>query len=309
MSGQEHRLGFCVALFFFFFMTTSAAVADMGTTTYTTSTNSNTNEANVNVNADVHTNVKVRFYFIRHGESAANKWGLLAGQNDVPLTPGGIQEAQALGSKTTYIRDTPFWRAYASDLVRAKDTAVHALEAGGRREVWKDQLQLDAQLRERSYGARQGFSRNTTVAEALTIWESHGVEPPPYETDEDLWERAKQWILQVLHDAKTTVEELGNNNNNNDSNSPPPQVYHVLVASHAGIVREVLLHLVAKEQLDELGANYDAARNHRLIIPNTSVTILEMDPLADQPLERANVNLLELTNANHLEQDVNIYDD
>jgi broad specificity phosphatase PhoE len=305
MSGQEHRLGFCVALFFFFFMimttTPVSASTDTDTETDTTSTSRQTNEANVNANGNVHTNVKVRFYFIRHGESAANKWGLLAGQDDVPLTKGGVQEAQALGSKTTYIRDTPFWRAYASDLVRAKDTAVHALEAGNRREVWKEQLQLDPQLRERSYGARQGFSRNTTVADALTIWESHGVAPPPYETDEDLWERAKQWILKVLHDAKMAVGDL--------TSAPPPQVYHVMVASHAGVVREVLLHLVAKEQLDELGANYDAARNHRLIIPNTSVTILEMDPLADQPLERSNVNLLELTNANHLEEHVNVYDD
>lgn len=63
------------------------------------------------------------------------------------------------------------------------------------------------------------------------------------------------------------------------------------------------------EQLDKLGANYDAARNHWYIIPNTRVTILEIGPLVDQPLEDLNMKLPKLINANHLEQHMNIYND
>lgn len=62
------------------------------------------------------------YYFVRHGESAANEKGLFAGSSDVPLTEKGIQQAQAVAER---IRDgsVQFDAVFASPLLRAFDTA------------------------------------------------------------------------------------------------------------------------------------------------------------------------------------------
>jgi broad specificity phosphatase PhoE len=77
---------------------------------------------------------KVRFYLIRHGESEANSQGIYAGQSDSLLTDGGKKEAQALG-RTAFLRETPFWRLYSSDLSRAHNTALFALQEARRDDV------------------------------------------------------------------------------------------------------------------------------------------------------------------------------
>ena len=269
---------------------------------------------------------KVRFHLIRHGESDANKRGVFAGQHDSLLTEDGRKEARALG-RTLAIQETSFWRLYSSDLSRAHLTALEVLKAAAREDTIA-RLQLDKRLRERSYGPRQGMSRKISVEDALKVWQERNEEPPAWETDENLWERSRQWILDLLKEIKTLERLL------ESVQIKPPEVYNVFVASHAGIVRVILLNLIGHDRLVELGAKWDASRyvniflcrfdsllfvltithssrfiytrNNRLVIPNTSLSILELDTGNDRPLE--NVKVIELTNAKHLGT-VNVYDD
>jgi len=51
---------------------------------------------------------------------------------------------------------------------------------------------------------------------------------------------------------------------------------HVLITSHAGVLREILTRLVGIDKLKEMGAEFDLNRNNRLIIANTSLMILDL---------------------------------
>ena len=318
--------------------------------------------------------VRVRIYLVRHGESASNKWGLIAGQDDVPLTTNGIEEAKNLGRKSLYLQNNsvPFLRVYSSDLSRARDTAIYALtegrkvqrtqrqnqsdrqredesQAGSGNDIdiendIRSQLIQDKRLRERSYGYRQGFPRIMNDDEIQDIWKQYGIEPPLYETDEDLWIRGKDWLVDVLQQLQTMIQvekqffhTSANDQDDQDNGNPPrPEAsreeeqlsssttttYHVLAVAHSGLIREIILHLIpSKEELIAMDAKFDTKKGKsKLIIPNTSVTILEfeLDHGGDNKNRNENesstssllkhVKLIELTNAKHLDT-VNAYDD
>jgi glucosyl-3-phosphoglycerate phosphatase len=59
-------------------------------------------------------------YFVRHGESEANRGDWLAGHRDSPLTDRGRAQAAAAGPK---VRGLAFQRILVSDLSRAGETA------------------------------------------------------------------------------------------------------------------------------------------------------------------------------------------
>ena len=66
----------------------------------------------------------MRVWVIRHGESEANRNGLLTGWLDVPLTEKGREEAALVNQLLSGVR---FDKIYSSDLLRAKSTAEIAL--------------------------------------------------------------------------------------------------------------------------------------------------------------------------------------
>ena len=86
---------------------------------------------------------KLRFYFVRHGETLFNVQGLMQGWSDSPLTKEGIEVAKYLGKG---LENVPFLAAYSSTSERAVDTGMLAL--GGR----DLPLQLDKRLKEFNYG-------------------------------------------------------------------------------------------------------------------------------------------------------------
>ena len=143
--------------------------------------------------------------------------------------------------------------------------------------------------------------RTTSVEEALTLRQENNEQPPPaWETYDDLWVRSREWInalLQEINSLERLLESV---------QEKPPEVYHVLVASHAGIVRVILLNLVGHDRLVELGASWDVSRNNRLVIPNIPLSILEVDTSNERPLE--DVKVIILTNAKHSDT-ANMYDD
>jgi broad specificity phosphatase PhoE len=244
--------------------------------------------------------LKLRFYLVRHGESVANQWGVVAGQQDVPLTDEGISQACALGRFGGYWRELVVWRVVSSDLQRARNTITHMLQSAGRQDLL-ERLQFDERLRERSYGAREGMARHIPEAEALKVWQSRGIEPPIYETDENLWQRSSEWMIGLLLEIQSVRKgELREGGT----------VINVLVSSHAGIIREVLKHLFSLDELKSRGAKFDASRKNRLVIPNSSLSVIEFEIVdgRDSKVILQTARLLQLTTTHHLES-VDIHDD
>jgi broad specificity phosphatase PhoE len=144
------------------------------------------------------------------------------------------------------------------------------------------------------------MSRKLSEEEALQVWRQRNQEPPPYENEEELWKRAGGWLNEILQEVKN-LELL-----QDAIDEERASVLHILVSAHAGFVRQVIVHLIERDRLLQLGAGFDAARNNKLIVPNTSMTILEIDPSLEQPLDH--VRVIELLNAEHLDE-VKVVDD
>ena len=85
---------------------------------------------------------------IRHGETAWNRERRMQGHIDTPLNDEGLRQARALGAALT--REKPDV-IYSSDLQRARTTAQAVADAHDMN------VQLDADLRERCYGAFEGL--------------------------------------------------------------------------------------------------------------------------------------------------------
>lgn len=88
------------------------------------------------------------FYFV-HGTTCDNEKGLASGQNDVPLSDKGINQAKNLKN---LINKTNFDVIFCSDLLRAKQTAKIIFDG-------KDII-YDSRLRECNYGNLNGKSNN-----------------------------------------------------------------------------------------------------------------------------------------------------
>lgn len=89
-----------------------------------------------------------RVILLRHGETTWNLEGRYQGQLDSPLTPVGLDQAQALARRAAGMK---FSALYSSDLGRARQTAGCIAESTGH------QIRLDARLRERHLGIFQNL--------------------------------------------------------------------------------------------------------------------------------------------------------
>ncbi len=90
------------------------------------------------------------FVFVRHGETQANRAGILQGNIDTPLNANGLRQAQAVAD---YLRDVTFEVAYASPLSRAAETAKVIAGCGHENMM----LYLDERLREWNCGEIDGL--------------------------------------------------------------------------------------------------------------------------------------------------------
>lgn len=91
----------------------------------------------------------MRILLARHGETPWNAEGRYQGQIDIPLSPVGEGQANALGQR---LRDVRIDRAMASPLSRAQLTARLALG-----DARADMLQTDADLQEIAHGEWEGL--------------------------------------------------------------------------------------------------------------------------------------------------------
>lgn len=89
------------------------------------------------------------FYLVRHGETEANKAGILQGQMDVPLSEKGRRQARLVAEALSGVQ---LDAVYSSDLSRARETAEAIMQ--GR----TCPLVLDKRLRELHMGAISGLT-------------------------------------------------------------------------------------------------------------------------------------------------------
>lgn len=90
------------------------------------------------------------FYFLRHGETDWNAELRLQGSRDIPLNNNGIKQAEEAAS---ILATHPITKIVSSDLMRARHTAEIVTKK------LKVPLQLDARLREHTFGAIEGMTK------------------------------------------------------------------------------------------------------------------------------------------------------
>lgn len=204
-----------------------------------------------------------------------------------PLTERGIKQARALGQGPQWGEKTVFWRIYSSDLPRAQQTTRILLQTmleTDRMAVPKvnidtsvDDLlrhgwvRFDARLREIAKGARQGLPKGLSYEEALqarrlkiAAGEISADEPVPLlENEDDGWNRAVEWLGEVISDAL--------NEQAVDNGGP----LNVLAVAHSGLLRVFLKRLLGERLHAHPDATFDPI-DGRFAVPNTSLTILTL---------------------------------
>jgi broad specificity phosphatase PhoE len=118
----------------------------------------------------------VRFFLIRHGETAENMQMRYLGIRDEPLTENGMRQARQVADALSQL---PIRIIISSPMRRAADTAARIREACG------VELRLDSRLAEGSFGSWEGLTRAEVLergiqdAELLARWESDPSFAPP----------------------------------------------------------------------------------------------------------------------------------
>lgn len=156
-------------------------------------------------------------YLVRHGETEWNVSKTIQGQRDIPLNQKGEVQARQLRDKLKAIH---FDAVYSSDLIRARRTAeILNME----REL---AIATTQALRERSFGLYEGKPMNEAHARLYELLEKYKSHPhlveSRVETNEQMVSRAIIFMreISIAHPGKT-----------------------VLVVSHGGLMRTLLLHL------------------------------------------------------------------
>lgn len=134
---------------------------------------------------------------VRHGESTGNAEKRITGWMDVQLSERGIAQARAAGRVLR--SEAPFDAVYASDLSRARDTALAIADELG---VPGEQIILRKELRERHPGILAGLSFEEAKNQHPDIWAAllkrdWDFVAPEGESNQDVADR----ISHILHEA------------------------------------------------------------------------------------------------------------
>ncbi|MFA5933166.1 MAG: histidine phosphatase family protein [Microgenomates group bacterium] len=158
-------------------------------------------------------------YVVRHGETDWNVAKKIQGHTDIDLNTEGEKQAQLLGEE---LKDIDFEAVFSSDLIRAKRTAeIIALEK-------KLAVTTTELLRERKFGRFEGkhidaFKEMGDVLDKLTDEERFSSKHfPDVENDEELINHFITFTREVC------VANPGKN---------------ILITTHGGILRSLLVHL------------------------------------------------------------------
>ncbi|MDR6552012.1 histidine phosphatase family protein [Paenibacillus qinlingensis] len=103
-----------------------------------------------------------RFYVMRHGESEWNRDGRYCGISEIPLSAGGMKQAEQAGE---FLRAVKIDHVYASHLERAAQTAQPA--AGHR----KLRIRQDKRLSEIDFGLWEGLQLEEIKSRYSQEWQ------------------------------------------------------------------------------------------------------------------------------------------
>ncbi len=159
----------------------------------------------------------------RHGQSVWNLENKFTGWVDVELTPKGVEEAKAAGTK---IKGLHFDYAYASALKRAQNTLAIALETAQHAPLIPI---FNKALNERMYGDLQGLDKTETEKkygpEQVKIWRrSYDVPPPNGESLKDTAAR----VIPYFESEIIPKLKAGKN---------------VVIAAHGNSLRALIMYL------------------------------------------------------------------
>lgn len=130
-------------------------------------------------------------YIVRHGETDWNVARKLQGQSDILLNKNGIEKARITADalknlELTHIFSSPLKRAYkTAEILRGK----RAIE-----------IVTDDRIKEISFGVDEGVEESVRRPEFMNFFADpiHYEPAEGGESYEQLWERAKEFIYQVL---------------------------------------------------------------------------------------------------------------
>ena len=111
--------------------------------------------------------MKADLYFIRHGETQANRDNVLQGHCDFPLTDKGVRQCEDVGEALRSIR----WaKVFSSDLPRTIRTSDILLSKSDKYDSNGDEkLAEEILLREMNYGVLEMLPRGTSFQKAFEI--------------------------------------------------------------------------------------------------------------------------------------------
>jgi len=157
-----------------------------------------------------------KLYLIRHGETQANKTGVLMGSTDTPLNDLGRQQAAMLRDRTTALEVDSI---FASPLSRAVETASIVFGE-------KVPIITDSSLQEFHFGEWEGMHFSDISTQYPEIWQM-------WLTD---WEQTHipggEAFAAFKHRVISVVEEIVRYNAGK----------RVAVVSHGGCIRSLLAH-------------------------------------------------------------------
>jgi len=160
---------------------------------------------------------------VRHGQSAFNLENRFTGEEDVPLTALGREEARAAGRKLMGIA---FSQGFTSVLTRAIDTMTLILEVKGQPDL---PVTRDRALNERNYGRLQGLNKAEVARqygeEQVAAWRrSYPDRPPGGESLADTAARVIPYYQQLIEPMLR-------------------QGQNILVVAHGNSLRSLVMHL------------------------------------------------------------------
>ena len=177
--------------------------------------------------------VTVHMFLVRHGETTANRDGILQGHCDYPLTDNGINQLTSTG---IHLKNVCFDMCITSDLRRAKHSAEIIVEQLHTK-INSHHAKEMYNLREIGFGVREALPKHFTVDEAKEdVAKARGITKElVVDTAETSSDVSKRQMLML--------EELGELIQGvipSESTSHKSRNVNVLVVSHGGYIRAFL---------------------------------------------------------------------
>ena len=241
----------------------------------------------------------IRLHLVRHGETYANREGIVLGQRESALTAQGIAQALALGERWTstttntkqpHTTGVPqLWRVYSSDYARTQQTAALILRGGATydeasqfRAALTATIVPDNRLKERAKGVKEGRKKTMPYDEALQLHQhEHGTSSaklPLLESELDVWTRIQAWLEEVIEEA-SALQTGTSSFARHAQKLHPAGVYEILAVSHSATIRTIVNRLVGDQLPSTVvrgSGDHEGSQAGMLTVPNTSRTIIDV---------------------------------